>query len=62
MMWYLYIKQTIFCTRKGAQAHCCFGFNIHTVFTWLNTVATITVVAKIDAATIQIQPLLIAQK
>ena len=32
------------------------------VFTSLNAVAIITLVAKIDAATIQIQPLLIAQK
>ena len=29
----------------------------HTVFTWLNAVATITLVQKIDAATIQIRPL-----
>ena len=33
-----------------------------TVFTWLNAAATITLVPKIDAATIQTRPLLDTQK
>ena len=37
-------------------------FMANTVFTWLNAAATITLVATIDSATIQIRPLLIAQK
>ena len=57
---YVFLWEPIFCLIATDRKYT--WCNLNTIFTWLNAAAFITLVRIIDAATIQIRPLLDTQR